>query len=90
MSYRVCRTFGYRRSCPDSNFTISFRTRTQGPDEELPKTKTKKYIRVGLADKLGFGDDAEDDVAPNKQMKAKIDWGLITGFRFFLACYVML
>ena len=44
------------------------------PDEDLPKTKTKKYIRVGLADKLGFG---EEDVAeaPTKEMKAKIDWG---------------
>lgn len=92
-----------------------------GPDEELPKTKTKKYIRVGLADVLGFGGELSD--APIKETKAKIDWGgkhilyqfkavtatislrcsfslfqlfltpceysVITGFRFFLACYVM-
>lgn len=61
-----------------------------GPDEELPKTKTKKYIRVGLAQKLGF-DDEEDvaQAAGKESTKAKIDWGVITGFRFFLACYVM-
>jgi acyl-CoA synthetase (AMP-forming)/AMP-acid ligase II len=59
-----------------------------GPDEDLPKTKTKKYIRVGLAEKLGFGEEEKAE-APSKEMKAKIDWGVITGFRFFLACYVM-
>jgi len=61
-----------------------------GPDEDLPKTKTKKYIRVGLADKLGFGEeDVGADDAVSKVTKAKIDWGVITGFRFFLALYVM-
>lgn len=59
-----------------------------GPDEELPKTKTKKYIRVGLAEKLGFGEE-EVEKEPSKDTKAKIDWGVITGFRFCLACYVM-
>lgn len=61
-----------------------------GPDEDLPKTKTKKYIRVGLHAKLGFGDETEITDAPSsKIVKAKIDWGVITGFRFFLAAYVM-
>mmetsp|Transcript_99 Transcript_99/g.175 ORF Transcript_99/g.175 Transcript_99/m.175 type:complete len:1042 (+) Transcript_99:354-3479(+) len=57
-------------------------------DDQLPKTKTKKYIRVGLAEKLGF---AEGNMACElpKETKARIDWGVITGFRFFLACYVM-
>jgi hypothetical protein len=46
-----------------------------GPDEDLPKTKTKKYIRVGLHAKLGFGDETEITDAPSsKIVKAKIDW----------------
>lgn len=61
-----------------------------GLDEELPKTATKKYIRVGLADKLGFDyEEEEEGVNEIKETKANIDWGVITGFRFFLACYVM-
>lgn len=59
-------------------------------DSDLPKTKTKKYIRVGLSTLLGF--DGEDDTkteAVVKDSKAKIDWGVITGFRFILGCYVM-
>ena len=59
-------------------------------DEELPKTKTKKYIRVGLSEKLGFGEkDDELVVTETKDVKARIDFGVITGFRFILACYVM-
>jgi len=60
-----------------------------GPDEELPKTKTKKYIRVGLAEKLGF--TGEEDATANTKLetKAKVDFGVITGFRFLLSCYVM-
>lgn len=58
-------------------------------DSDLPKTKTKKYIRIGLARVLGLEDDSDTDNAPEKETKAKIDWGAITGFRFFLACYVM-
>lgn len=59
-------------------------------DEVLPKTKTKKYIRIGLSTILGF--DGEGDTgakAKPKESKAQIDWGVITGFRFLLACYVM-
>ena len=37
-----------------------------GPDEDLPKTKTKKYIRVGLAEKLGFSEEKGVGAAPKK------------------------
>lgn len=59
-------------------------------DIDLPKTKTKKYIRIGLAKVLGLeGDDDEESLPPQKETKARIDWGAISGFRFCLACYVM-
>ncbi len=45
-----------------------------GLDEDLPKTKTKKYIRVGLAAKLGFDDEDAIEVATGKDTKARIDW----------------
>ena len=61
-------------------------------DDQLPKTKTKKYVRIGLAETLGLLDDEEDSAEcpiKKKETKAKIDWEVITGFRFCLACYVM-
>ncbi len=51
-----------------------------GPEEELPKTNTKKFIRVGLANKLGFGEEVLSG-GSNKATNAKIDWGVIAGFR---------
>ena len=60
-------------------------------DHELPRTATKKLVRVNTAKKLGFLDvegESEVEVAKN-QTKAAIDWDVITGFRFCLACYVM-
>lgn len=59
-------------------------------DDELPKTKTKKYVRVGLAEKLGLDKDDVVDSSSSREAKAKIDWEVIAGFRFCLACYVML
>ncbi len=57
-------------------------------DDELPKTKTKKYIRVNLSTHLGM-DPEDDDKAFSKTIKAKVDWQVIGAFRFILACYVM-
>eukprot|EP00986_Skeletonema_menzelii_P004528 scaffold1545_cov124-Skeletonema_menzelii.AAC.11 len=59
-------------------------------DDELPKTKTKKYIRVNLSTHLGM-DPGDDDKAASKtiKVKAKVDWQVIGAFRFVLACYVM-
>ena len=53
-----------------------------GPEEDLPKTSSKKYIRVGLADKLGFGED-KVFTALQSVANAKVDWEVITGFREF-------
>jgi len=59
-------------------------------DDQLPKTKTKKYIRIGLAKVLGLDPQDEDEVvSPLKETKAKVDWEVVGGFRFLLACYVM-
>lgn len=59
-------------------------------DSQLPKTKTKKYIRVGLAKVLGFdGEEKEDDASPTRETTAEVDWAVISGFRFCLACMVM-
>jgi len=60
-------------------------------DDQLPKTKTKKYIRIGLSTHLGLDPkNDEDDLNAAKASKtAKIDWDVIGGFRFILACYVM-
>lgn len=59
-------------------------------DEDLPKTKTKKYIRVGLSTHLGLDPKDDDDKnVINKETSADIDWEVIGGFRFILACYVM-
>ena len=60
-------------------------------DEDLPKTKTKKYIRVGLSTVLGLDPVAETCTKPTSKepAKAKIDWACLGGLRFVLACYVM-
>lgn len=60
-------------------------------DEDLPKTKTKKYIRVGLSTVLGLDPVAETctKLASKEPAKAKIDWACLGGLRFVLACYVM-
>jgi len=60
-------------------------------DEDLPKTKTRKYIRVGLSTVLGLDPEVETCTkdAPKETAKAKIDWACLGGLRFVLACYVM-
>ena len=62
-------------------------------DEDLPKTKTKKYIRIGLSTVLGMDPDedlkGDAAVAAKAPDKAKVDWAVIGGLRFVLACYVM-
>lgn len=59
-------------------------------DAMLPKTKTKKYIRIGLSTILGFDEEGDTGVVVEvKETKAKIDWAVITGLRFILAFYVM-
>jgi len=62
-------------------------------DEDLPKTKTKKYIRIGLSSALGLDPEKDEDNActlkPKEPAKAKVDWAAISGLRFVLACYVM-
>eukprot|EP00804_Cyclotella_cryptica_P010367 CCRYP_012263-RD/>CCRYP_012263-RD protein AED:0.07 eAED:0.07 QI:3167/0.77/0.9/1/0.33/0.3/10/438/554 len=56
----------------------------------LPKTTTNKYIRAGLSTILGFSEEGDTVAeAEKKETKAKIDWGVISGFRFFLSCYVL-
>ena len=60
-------------------------------DEDLPKTKTKKYIRVGLSTVLGLDPEEETSTKAVSKVsdKAVIDWACLGGFRFILACYVM-
>lgn len=62
-------------------------------DNELPKTKSNKYIRVGLAKTLGFEADtsylSDSSNIPMGRNNTFIDWEAISGFRFLLACYVM-
>ena len=63
-------------------------------EEDLPKTGTKKYKRIGLAKLLGFEGRQEkpasrESIIRITMTKAKIDWDAINGFRFLLACYVM-
>jgi len=61
-------------------------------DEELPKTKTKKYIRIGLSTHLGMNPVTENKTLKDTQKdspKARIDWACLSGLRFLLACYVM-
>eukprot|EP00588_Corethron_pennatum_P012659 CAMPEP_0194265640 /NCGR_PEP_ID=MMETSP0169-20130528/814_1 /TAXON_ID=218684 /ORGANISM="Corethron pennatum, Strain L29A3" /LENGTH=1665 /DNA_ID=CAMNT_0039006149 /DNA_START=543 /DNA_END=5540 /DNA_ORIENTATION=+ len=57
-------------------------------DSELLKTKTQKYIRVGLSTHLGL-DPEQDGDKKKEPTKAEIDWGTLNGLRFLLACYVM-
>ena len=59
-------------------------------DDEIPKTPSKKYKRIGLSTVLGL--DPVEESCPMKAtttVKAKVDIAVISGFRFFLACYVM-
>jgi len=57
---------------------------------ELPKTKSKKFIRVGLAKVLGLEEPGEDAVLNAVVPKNTfLDWDTISGFRFLLSCYVM-
>jgi len=60
-------------------------------DEDLPKTKTKKYIRVGLSTILGLDPEEETNTKSTSKVsdKAVIDWSCLGGLRFILACYVM-
>lgn len=58
-------------------------------DDQLIKTKTKKYIRIGLSTHLGMDPTEEAMKVEKKETKAKLDWKVIGSFRFILACYVM-
>ncbi len=59
-------------------------------DDQLPKTSTKKYIRVNLSTHLGMDPQEDEKCAlKSKGTKAKVDWEVIGAFRFILACYVM-
>jgi len=60
-------------------------------DADLPKTKTKKYVRVGLSMVLGINamEDIADITKTKELEKAKIDYACIGGLRFILAMYVM-
>ena len=58
--------------------------------ERAPAHGHKKLVRVNAAAALGFLNEEEPEVAvATNQTKAFVDWGVVTGFRFFLACYVM-
>ena len=59
-------------------------------DEDLPKTKTKKYIRIGLHKVLFPETDGE--VCPlTKPSRSKplVDYAALSGFRFILSAMVM-
>lgn len=61
-------------------------------DTDLPKTNTKKYIRVGLSKHLGLSDELEivSSLDLSKvERNAVIDYDVLSGLRFVLACYVM-
>ncbi len=58
-------------------------------DEQLPKTKTKKYIRVNLSTHLGLDPVEDENDVSKSSTKTKVDWEVIGAFRFVLACYVM-
>ncbi len=58
-------------------------------DEQLPKTKTKKYIRVNLSTHLGLDPKEDENDVSKSSTKTKVDWEVIGAFRFVLACYVM-
>eukprot|EP00804_Cyclotella_cryptica_P020769 CCRYP_016601-RB/>CCRYP_016601-RB protein AED:0.06 eAED:0.06 QI:244/1/1/1/0.75/0.76/13/968/1468 len=59
-------------------------------DSMIPKTATKKYIRTGLSTILGFDEECDTrTMRETRETKAEIDWAVITGFRFILACYVL-
>jgi len=63
-------------------------------ETDLPKTKSNKFIRVGLAKFLGMDGEPENDeilACENVQVvkNSFIDWDVLSGFRFSLSCYVM-
>ena len=56
--------------------------------EDLPKTKTNKPIRAGLAEKIGMEPATIDTQATSKKGPPKISRAT-EGVRFFLACQVV-
>lgn len=58
-------------------------------EEDLPRTKTKKVIRIGLSTKLGLDPTGSLVAKDVSTPKAKIDWACLGGLRFLLASYVM-
>ena len=56
-------------------------------EDELPKTRSKKYIRLGLAEKLGVEEIDEVIDLKNQLKPVKIHEAVI-GVRFILACWV--
>lgn len=60
-------------------------------EKDLPRTSTKKLVRVNAASAFGLIGDEDDAALKNDGVKtrATIDWEVISGFRFLLACYVM-
>lgn len=57
-------------------------------EDDLPKTKTRKFIRVGLAEKLGLDKEEEAQVAAvevvkkEENKKTAVDYEVLSGFRF--------
>jgi len=59
-------------------------------DDALPKTKTKKYIRIGLSDVLGFeANEGADGAEAKVRSKPLVDYAALSGFRFILSSMVM-
>jgi peptidoglycan/LPS O-acetylase OafA/YrhL len=57
-------------------------------DEELPKTSTKKYIRIGLSEVLGI-DGGIGAPAAVALSTPKMNWAVLSGLRFYLSLMVM-
>lgn len=72
-------------------------------EDDLPKTASRKYIRNGLAEVLNVGasrsetasvsrvacTESSPTAAQGSSDRPKVDWSVLAGFRFVLACYVM-
>ena len=60
-------------------------------DDELPKTKSQKFIRIGLSTVLGLDPDTSCQLAApgGGRGKPKLDWAALSGLRFYLSCMVM-
>jgi len=66
-------------------------------ESDLPKTKSNKYIRIGLGKILGMEKGQSENTIEELSVctpkdvdtNALIDWNVISGLRFFLAFYVM-